>query len=86
MKRTPMLLFTIAILLLIWYFAGGKEEIQWQLVTRRQAAAAGWDLSLIDRYPHYSVLYCLSELGLLICVAIGLIRITVLGIQRIGKR
>ncbi len=81
-----MLLFTIAILLLIWYFVGGKEEIQWQLVTRRQAAAAGWDLSLIDRYPHYSVLYYLSELGLLICIAIGLIRITVLGIQGIGKR
>ena len=84
MRRSLVLLFTIAILLLIWYLAGGKDEIQWQLVGRRQAAAAGWDVSLLDRY--HSGLYFLSELGLSVCVAIGLFRIASFGIQRIGKK
>lgn len=84
MRRSLVLLFTIAILLLIWYLAGGRDEIQWHLVGRRQAAAGGWDVSLVDRY--HRGLYFLSELGLLVCVAIGLFRITVFGIQRIGKK
>ena len=85
MKRPTLLMFTGAILLVIWYLAGGKEEIHWLLVARRNAAAAGWDLSLVDRYPHHEAIYYLSGLGLLICVATGLVQFTVLVIQKIGK-
>jgi len=71
-SRTSALLLTATVLLVIWYFAGGRQEIQWHLAVHR-AAQNGWDISQADRYPNYSLLYRISFIGGLVLLVTGMV-------------
>ena len=73
-SRTSALLLTATVLLVIWYFAGGRQEIQWHLAVHR-AAQSGWDISQADRYPNYSLLYPISFMGGLVLLVTGLVNV-----------
>jgi hypothetical protein len=70
--RTGALLLTATALLVIWYFVGGRQEIQWQLAVHR-AAQSGWGISQADRYPNYSPLYRISFIGGLVLLVTGIV-------------
>jgi hypothetical protein len=72
--RTAALLLTATALFVIWYFVGGKQEIQWQLAFHR-AAPSGWDYSQVDRYPNYSPLYRISFIGGLVLLLTGIVSV-----------
>jgi hypothetical protein len=71
-SSTSALLLTATGLLVIWYFAGGRQEIQWRLAVHR-AAQSGWDISQADRYPNYSLLYRISFVGGLVLLVTGMV-------------
>jgi hypothetical protein len=67
--RTFALWLAALVLFVIWYFVGGKQEIQWHLAVHR-AAKSGWDISQADRYPQYGLLYRISlPLGVMLPVS-----------------
>jgi len=71
--RVRWLLLTAIALIVVWYAAGGNDEIQWQIEVYR-AAKQGWDLSDADRYPRYGLFYYAAAYGILIILVVGLIR------------
>jgi hypothetical protein len=67
--RTFALWLAALVLFVIWYFVGGRQEIQWHLAVHR-AVKSGWDISQADRYPQYGLLYRISlPLGLILLVS-----------------
>ena len=51
--RSSLLLLCGLALLLVWYFTGGKEFIDW-LIAAREVESSGWDISgaYRDLSPH----------------------------------
>jgi hypothetical protein len=78
------LLLASLVLLVIWYFAGGREETQWQLAVH-QAAKGGLDISHADRYPHYGPLYSISLIGGLTLMIFASARIVRASTRKIWK-
>jgi hypothetical protein len=67
--RTFALWLAALVLFVIWYFVGGRQEIQWHLAVHR-AAKSGWDISQANRHPQYGLLHRISlPLGLLLLVS-----------------
>jgi hypothetical protein len=64
------------VLFVIWYFVGGRQEIQWHLAVHR-AAKSGWDISQADRYPQYGLLYRISLPWGLILLVSGVVNLVI---------
>jgi hypothetical protein len=74
--RTFALWLATLVLFVIWYFVGGRQEIQWHLAVHR-AAKSGWDISQADSYTHYGLLYRISlPLGLILVVS-GMVNLVI---------
>jgi hypothetical protein len=72
------------VLFVIWYFVGGRQEIQWHLAVHR-AAKSGWDISQADRYPEYGLLYFISlPLGLILFVS-GMVNLVIDATRKMRK-
>jgi hypothetical protein len=82
--RTFALWLAALVLFVIWYFVGGRQEIQWALAVHR-AAKSGWDISQADRYPQYGLLYRISlPLGLILLVS-GMVNLVVDATRKMRK-
>jgi hypothetical protein len=82
--RTRTVLFASIVLLVIWYFVCGGEEIRWWILVH-DAKRQGWDLSNADRYPHYGVLCPASLLGAVTLLLVCLTRAVQLVIDKKSK-
>lgn len=71
--RFRWLLLTLIVLLVVWYFTGGSQEIAWYRAVRH-AATQGWDISGADRWPHYGILYYASIFGIFLVFVVALVR------------
>ena len=70
--RTAALLLAAIGMLLICYFVGGKQEIQWHLLVRR-VAQGGWDISQADRNPNYHHVFGISFIGGIVLLVTGVV-------------
>jgi hypothetical protein len=80
-------------LLLIWYYVGGREAIQWENAVRG-APAGGWDISQANRrgwenshwfLPIFLVGGTLSLVVGTLSLTAGLVRLLKNGVQPTGK-
>jgi hypothetical protein len=79
--------------LLIWYYAGGREVIQWENEVRG-ASAGGWDISQANRWgwenshwflPIFLVGGALSLIGGTLSLIASLVHLLKSGVQPTGK-
>jgi hypothetical protein len=74
LARFRMLLLATVVLLLVWYFSGGRQEIAWYEDVRA-AAKHGWDISGADRFPQYGIAYYGSLFGIFIVFVVATVRV-----------
>jgi hypothetical protein len=72
--RIRSLLLVAIALWVVWYFAGGREEIAWYELVHQTPVQGGWDLRNLDRYPRYGPLFYISAYGILILLVVSAIR------------
>jgi hypothetical protein len=83
--RFRTLLLAAIALLMIWYFAGGRDEIAWRQYVRQSMAQGTYRPWMLEHWSHGGILFFASNLGIYIVLAMFAVRAISMLVKKFSK-